>query len=172
MFVPKLFGKVVYKYHYLSHITSHTYLSPRKLLCNFDFSLLQMACRAWSEVEEEILLTNLTSLVDQGVWQAENGFHPGYLGVLENQMRVSFPEAGIKENHIEGKIKKWKRDYYDLDAILQIPGFGWNPNENKLVVENDVWNEFVQNWPQLRHFRDREFPNYNRWGHCFVRQEN
>ncbi|KAI8571431.1 hypothetical protein RHMOL_Rhmol01G0119700 [Rhododendron molle] len=108
-----------------------------------------MARRAWSEMEEEILLTNLTSLVDQGVWQAENEFHPGYLGVLENQMRVSFPEAGIKENHIEGKIKKWKRDYYDLDAILQIP-----------------------NWPQLRHFRDRKFPNYNRWGHCFVRQEN
>ncbi|KAI8530761.1 hypothetical protein RHMOL_Rhmol11G0084400 [Rhododendron molle] len=67
---------------------------------------------AWSEVEEEILLTNLTSLVDQGVWQAENRFHPGYLGVLENQMRVYFPEA---------------------DAILRIPGFGWNPNENKLV---------------------------------------
>ncbi|KAI8530762.1 hypothetical protein RHMOL_Rhmol11G0084400 [Rhododendron molle] len=61
---------------------------------------------AWSEVEEEILLTNLTSLVDQGVWQAENRFHPGYLGVLENQMRVYFPEAGIKQNHIEEKIKK------------------------------------------------------------------
>ncbi|KAI8542477.1 hypothetical protein RHMOL_Rhmol08G0140700 [Rhododendron molle] len=59
-------------------------------------------------------------------------------------MRVSFPEADIKENHIEGKIKKWKRDYFYLDAILQIPGFGWNPNENKLVVENDVWNEFVR----------------------------
>ncbi|KAI8524382.1 hypothetical protein RHMOL_Rhmol13G0146000 [Rhododendron molle] len=100
-----------------------------------------MARRAWSEVEEEILLTNLTSLVDQGVWQAKNGFHPGYLGVLENQMRVSFPEA---------------------DAILQIPGFGWNPNENKLVVQNDVWNEFVRTRPQLRQFRDREFPNYNR----------
>ncbi|KAI8524383.1 hypothetical protein RHMOL_Rhmol02G0281600 [Rhododendron molle] len=71
-----------------------------------------MARRAWSEVEEEILLTNLTSLVDQGVWQ--------------------------------GKIKKWKRDYFYLDAILQIPGFGWNPNENKLVVQNDVWNEFVR----------------------------
>ncbi|KAI8543478.1 hypothetical protein RHMOL_Rhmol08G0221600 [Rhododendron molle] len=71
-----------------------------------------MAHQAWSEVEEEILLTNLTSLVDQGVWQ--------------------------------GNIKKWNRDYFYLDAILQIPEFGWNPNENKLVVENDVWNEFVR----------------------------
>ncbi|KAI8539114.1 hypothetical protein RHMOL_Rhmol09G0155900 [Rhododendron molle] len=26
--------------------------------------------------------------------------------------------------------------------------------------------------PQLRNFRDKEFPNFNRWGHCFVRQEN
>ncbi|KAI8543480.1 hypothetical protein RHMOL_Rhmol08G0221600 [Rhododendron molle] len=59
-------------------------------------------------------------------------------------MRVCFLEAGIKENHIEGNIKKWNRDYFYLDAILQIPEFGWNPNENKLVVENDVWNEFVR----------------------------
>ncbi|XP_058179272.1 uncharacterized protein LOC131298025 [Rhododendron vialii] len=131
-----------------------------------------MAHRAWSEVEEEMLVTNLTSLVDQGVWQAENGFHSGYLGVLENQMRVSFLEAGIKQNHIEGKIKKWKRDYFYLDAMLRSPGFGWNPNENKLVVENDVWNEFIRDCPQLRHFRDMEFPKCDRWGHCFVRQEN
>ncbi|KAI8547537.1 hypothetical protein RHMOL_Rhmol07G0203800 [Rhododendron molle] len=134
--------------------------------------MARAARRAWSDEEEESLLEKLTTLVDQGVWQADNGFHPGYLDVLENQMRVSFPDAGIKQNHIEGKIKKWKRDYLDLDAILQIPGFGWNPNEHKLVVENDVWNEFVRGRPQLRNFRDKEFPNFNRWGHCFVRQEN
>ncbi|KAI8541551.1 hypothetical protein RHMOL_Rhmol08G0070700 [Rhododendron molle] len=83
-----------------------------------------MARWAWNEVEEEILLTNLTSLVDQGVWQAENEFRPGYLEVLENQMRVCFPEAGIKQNHIEGKVKIWKRDYFDLTLYFKFWGFG------------------------------------------------
>ncbi|KAI8524499.1 hypothetical protein RHMOL_Rhmol13G0153800 [Rhododendron molle] len=71
-----------------------------------------MAHRRWREEEEDTLLTNLTSLVDQGVWRT--------------------------------KIKKWKSDYRILDAMLRRPGFGWNPNENKLVVENEIWNEFVQ----------------------------
>ncbi|KAI8524498.1 hypothetical protein RHMOL_Rhmol13G0153800 [Rhododendron molle] len=83
-----------------------------------------MAHRRWREEEEDTLLTNLTSLVDQGVWRTNNGhFKPSYLGVLTNEMKVSFPRA---------------------DAMLRRPGFGWNPNENKLVVENEIWNEFVQ----------------------------
>ncbi|XP_058201219.1 uncharacterized protein LOC131315974 [Rhododendron vialii] len=105
-----------------------------------------MARRAWSEEEEDTLLTNLTSLVDQGVWRTDNGvFRPSYLGVLKNEMQVSFPQAGINEIHIEEKIKKWKHDYRILDAMLRRLGFGWNPNENKLVVGNEIWNEFVQN---------------------------
>ncbi|KAI8572661.1 hypothetical protein RHMOL_Rhmol01G0216700 [Rhododendron molle] len=59
-------------------------------------------------------------------------------------MRVSFPQASINEIHIKGKIKKWKSDYLILDAMLRRLGFGWNANENKLVVGNEIWNEFVQ----------------------------
>ncbi|KAI8549183.1 hypothetical protein RHMOL_Rhmol06G0006400 [Rhododendron molle] len=59
-------------------------------------------------------------------------------------MQVLFLQACINEIHIEGRIKKWKSDYHILDAMLRRPGFGWNRNENKLVVENEVWNAFVQ----------------------------
>ncbi|XP_058218709.1 uncharacterized protein LOC131329549 [Rhododendron vialii] len=132
-----------------------------------------MARRAWSEEEEDTLLTNLTSLVDQGVWRTDDGaFRPSYLEVLKNEMRVSFPQASINEIHIEGKIKKWKSDYRKLDAILRRPGFGWNPNENKLVVGNETWNEFVRDQRHLRHFRDMQFPHFNRWAYCFVSDEN
>ncbi|KAI8550356.1 hypothetical protein RHMOL_Rhmol06G0099400 [Rhododendron molle] len=87
------------------------------------FFIISMAHRRWREEEEDTLLTNLTSLVDQGVWRTNNGhFKPSYLGVLTNEMRVSFPLAGINEIHIEAKIKKWKSDYHILDAMLRRPG--------------------------------------------------
>ncbi|KAI8549181.1 hypothetical protein RHMOL_Rhmol06G0006400 [Rhododendron molle] len=83
-----------------------------------------MARQAWSEEEEDTLLTNRTSLVDLRVWRTDNGgFHPSYLGVVKNEMQVLFLQAY---------------------AMLRRPGFGWNRNENKLVVENEVWNAFVQ----------------------------
>ncbi|KAI8533311.1 hypothetical protein RHMOL_Rhmol11G0287400 [Rhododendron molle] len=83
-----------------------------------------MARQAWSEEEEDTLLTNRTSLVDLRVWRTDNGgFHPSYLGVLKHEMQVLFPQAY---------------------AMLRRPEFGWNRNENKLLVENEVWNAFVQ----------------------------
>ncbi|KAI8559087.1 hypothetical protein RHMOL_Rhmol04G0147600 [Rhododendron molle] len=104
-----------------------------------------MARRPWSDEEEDKLLTNLTSLVDQGVWQTDNGeFRDSYLGIFKNEISVSFPQVSINEIHIERRIKKWKSDFFILDAMLRRPGFEWNPNENKLIVENKIWNKFVQ----------------------------
>ncbi|KAI8551100.1 hypothetical protein RHMOL_Rhmol06G0158700 [Rhododendron molle] len=52
--------------------------------------------------------------------------------------------------------------------MLRRPRFEWNPNENKLVVENEIWNEFIQDHRHLRYFRDKQFLNFNRWAYCFV----
>ncbi|XP_058210947.1 uncharacterized protein LOC131323261 isoform X1 [Rhododendron vialii] len=129
-----------------------------------------MARREWSEEEEETLLEHLKSLVDGGIWQNENGwFIPASFVVLETQMRASFPQGGITKFHIEAKMKYWKATCFQLQDMLQISGFGWNENENRLAVENEVWNEFVKVNRQLRNMRDMQFPMFNRWSHCFVR---
>ncbi|KAI8532294.1 hypothetical protein RHMOL_Rhmol11G0202400 [Rhododendron molle] len=132
--------------------------------------MARAARRAWSDEEEESLLEKLTTLVDQGVWQAEHGFHPGYLEVFKNQMRSSFPQGGIAKNHIEAKIKNWKQTCFQLQHMLQILGFGWNATENRLLVEDAVWNEYVQVNRRARQMKEMQFPNYNRWCHCFGRE--
>ena len=83
-----------------------------------------MAHHGWTKVEEEILLQSLTTLVDQGVWQSNFGFHPSYSEVLKNQMQACFPEAGITKIHIERKITLWKRDFCYINQMRQIDGFG------------------------------------------------
>ncbi|KAI8568889.1 hypothetical protein RHMOL_Rhmol02G0235500 [Rhododendron molle] len=129
-----------------------------------------MARGEWSEEEEETLLENLMSLVDAGLWQNENGWLiSASFVVLETQMQASFPQGGIKKFHIESKMKYWKATCFRLQDMLQIFGFGWNENENRLAVENEVWNEFVKVNRQFRNMRDMQFPMFNRWSHCFVR---
>ncbi|KAI8559892.1 hypothetical protein RHMOL_Rhmol04G0211200 [Rhododendron molle] len=104
-----------------------------------------MARRVSTEVEEQMLLTNVTNLVDEGIWEGNgNGWHPGYLAVLQNQMQASLPQAGIEQNHIATKMKAWKREYSYLATMLHCPGFGWNANEKRLVVEDEVWNDFFR----------------------------
>ncbi|KAI8572025.1 hypothetical protein RHMOL_Rhmol01G0167000 [Rhododendron molle] len=87
-------------------------------------------------------------------------------------MQASFPQAGIERNHITSKMKTWKRDYWYLASILHRPGFGWNVNENRLVAQEKVWNDFVREQPQLRRYRDMQFSNFIQWGHIFGCWEN
>lgn len=41
--------------------------------------------RSWNEKEEEILMAELKKLVTKG-WRSDNGFRPGYLTKLKEQM--------------------------------------------------------------------------------------
>ncbi|XP_058193362.1 uncharacterized protein LOC131310389 [Rhododendron vialii] len=129
-----------------------------------------MARRAWTEAEEEKLLDNITSLVDAGVWQGEHGgMIPASFEVLQHQMTAAFLQGGFTKNIIEGKIKKWKETYFTIEDMMLTPGFGWNPNENRLVVDNEDWNEFVRVNPRARQMRGMQFSHFNRWAHCFRR---
>ncbi|XP_058215640.1 uncharacterized protein LOC131326774 [Rhododendron vialii] len=132
-----------------------------------------MAQRIWTEVEEETLLSKLTTLVDQGMWNGKpSECQPAYLEYLQNQMQASFPEAGIEPNHILRKMKYWKRGFFYVTEILHRPGFGWDSNENKVVAEYEVWEELIRDRPQVRLYRDRQIPKFNRLGHIFGRREN
>ncbi|KAI8543375.1 hypothetical protein RHMOL_Rhmol08G0212400 [Rhododendron molle] len=87
-------------------------------------------------------------------------------------MQASFPEAGIKPNHTLTKMKYSKRDFFYVTEMLHSPGFGWDSNENKVVVEDEVWNELIRDRPQVRHYRDMQFPKFNQLGHIFGLREN
>ena len=101
--------------------------------------------RPWSSDEEQSLVQCLTSLVQMEVWQSDFGFRPGYLQVLKNQMAESYPESGITEIHIEGKIKTWKSTYCTIvHQILMHEGFSWDANEKKVLATNEVWTNYIQ----------------------------
>ena len=101
--------------------------------------------RTWSSDEEQSLVQCLTSLVQMEVWQSDFGFRPGYLQVLRNKMADSYPESGITEIHIEGKIKTWKSTYCTIvHQILMHEGFSWDANEKKVLASNEVWTNYIQ----------------------------
>ena len=97
----------------------------------------------WREEEEERLLQLLTSLVDVEHMRGRR-LEPMHLTQLHNEMQVSFPERGIGVNCIYAKIRYWKRDFARIHEMLTFAGFGWDADENKIIVEEEVWDHFVQ----------------------------
>ncbi|KAL0430451.1 UNVERIFIED_CONTAM: hypothetical protein Sradi_0671100 [Sesamum radiatum] len=105
----------------------------------------------------------LKDVVKQG-WKCENDFRTGYLGVLEQDMKKLFPSSDIKTDpHIQSKIHVWKKTYGSLVGMLGRSGFGWNDATNMVVVDDDVWDNYIKIDPFVKNMRLRSFPFYPAW---------
>ncbi|KAL0360950.1 UNVERIFIED_CONTAM: hypothetical protein Sradi_3779500 [Sesamum radiatum] len=119
--------------------TTHIRLRKRRGMGGF-----KLPQRVWSVREEEGLIVALKDVVKQG-WKCENDFRTRYLGVLEQEMKKLFPSSDIKADpHIQSKIHLWKMTYGSLVSVLGRSGFGWNEATNMVVVDDDVWDNYVK----------------------------
>ncbi|KAL0385654.1 UNVERIFIED_CONTAM: hypothetical protein Sradi_2959700 [Sesamum radiatum] len=127
----------------------------------------KLSHRVWSVREEEGLIAALKDIVKQG-WKCDNGFRTGYLGVLEQEMVKLFPSSDIKADpHIQSKIHVWKKTYGSIVSMLTRSGFGWNDATNMVVVDDDVWENYVKVDPFVKNMRLKSFPFYPAWCEVF-----
>ena len=131
--IYQLNSKFFYKYHSLFGFSISHSLQVKHLI------EITMPPHIWTAEEEETLLQLLEYLINAG------GLRRGDFKLMEVEMEAAFPQQGIAANVIEGKIKAWKRTYHRVRDLICTPGFGWDQNENKFIVEEEgLWNEFVQ----------------------------
>ncbi|KAJ8636607.1 hypothetical protein MRB53_010874 [Persea americana] len=103
-------------------------------------------------------------MVNSGTYKADNGFKPGFLGVIEAVLKQKLPRSGIKaQPHIDSRIKTMKKDFrivYDMLNGENYSGFGWDPHKNVVVAEDEVWNAYVKTHKGAGQWRSRSFPHY------------
>lgn len=77
-----------------------------------------------------------------GTHKVDNGFKPGFLGVIEAVLKQKLSGSGIKAKpHIASRIKTLKKDFcvvYDMLNGENCSGFGWDPHKNVVVAEDEV----------------------------------
>ncbi|KAK9116440.1 hypothetical protein Sjap_015387 [Stephania japonica] len=117
----------------------------------------------WTIFEVGKLVEAMREMVDAGVYKADNGFKPGYLHFLEEKMRASCPSSGFKAKpHIESRVKTLKKDWTTVHDILTgvrhgCSGFGYDNGTNTIVASDDVWVDYIKNFPEAEKWCGKRF---------------
>ena len=89
----------------------------------------------------------LLELIGDVKWKADHGFKPGFTAKLEELMEKKLPGCGIRTSpHIESRYKTLRRQYRAIADMLgpNASGFGWNDNEKMVVVEKQIFEDWVK----------------------------
>ncbi|KAK9168845.1 hypothetical protein Syun_000985 [Stephania yunnanensis] len=123
--------------------------------------------RKWSHFEVAKLVKAMKDMVNSGTYKSDNGFKPGYISFLEEALKVSCPNSGILGRpHIESHVKSMKKDWSDVHAMINstLPdgssAFSFDSSRNMIVASNEVWDDYIRQFPKAQQWREKLFHHY------------
>ncbi|KAK9121912.1 hypothetical protein Syun_019529 [Stephania yunnanensis] len=120
----------------------------------------------WNHAEDVALVNAMVEMVASGVYKCDNGFKPGYLTKVEEALKTTCPNSGIKARpHIEFRLKSLKNNWFIVnDMICGIrhgtSGFGFDSTSNIVTAPEDVWEDYLRNYTEARPWSLKSFPLY------------
>ncbi|XP_052476883.1 uncharacterized protein At2g29880-like [Gossypium raimondii] len=123
--------------------------------------------------EEAVLVSYMVDFHNVGTFNVDMGFKAGYLNELEKMLEKALPNAMLKARlNIESRIRVLKRDWsivYDMLNGQNNIGFGWDEHRQLVVVEDAVWNSYLNSHKEVGQFRHRSFPYYGQLTAIYTR---
>ncbi|KAI8539083.1 hypothetical protein RHMOL_Rhmol09G0153500 [Rhododendron molle] len=123
--------------------------------------------RSWKKVEEDALMK--CRLNEEGKWKSENGFRTGYFTHLQKELQKVLPGCTLQANpHIDSKVKHWKSVWAKLVDIIGLSGFGWDAVNNRIDVEQPVWDAYEKaHGKKVQGLYRKSFPYFEDWQTIF-----
>ncbi|XP_028102674.1 uncharacterized protein LOC114301915 [Camellia sinensis] len=123
--------------------------------------------RFWNHCEEVFLITTMKDVIASNPrWKFDNNqFRAGFYNECEEKILSAFPRTDLRASpHIDSKIKFWRKQYNTLQDMLNISGFGWDDEQEMVLVDSDdVWQNYVRRVPDAKGMRNKPFPLYEDW---------
>ena len=84
-------------------------------------------------------------LHDKGELICECGLRPRVLNQLKGMLHGLIPGCILKAHpHIQSRIKKLKSNYYVVNDLLNLSGFGWDAENKCVTAPKEVWDEYMK----------------------------
>ncbi|KAI3732292.1 hypothetical protein L1987_63496 [Smallanthus sonchifolius] len=100
--------------------------------------------KKWNEKEDEKLVAAMLDVLNSGSnYKPGKGFKPGIFNAVEQQLVISFPEAGIKAKPHRKTMKSDWFAMHDMLAWNNTNCFGWDYNNDMLEDSQHVWQAYI-----------------------------
>ncbi|KAF3789975.1 hypothetical protein EJ110_NYTH17399 [Nymphaea thermarum] len=97
----------------------------------------------WTDAQLEFLINLLVQQSRLPGMKSGANLKPKAYKAIEQKMIEQFG-PGFTVEKIKNKLKITKADYNMCKQILATSGFGWDPTNKCVVVENEVWAEYIK----------------------------
>ncbi|CAL1374584.1 unnamed protein product [Linum trigynum] len=115
----------------------------------------------WPEKLDKPLVECILELVEKGLIVDGNCKNGGY-AALEKMLEQKVPGCGVRGRpHIEGRIKKLKKNWQAITFMRNQSGWGWDEANKCVTCPDGKWNDFEQMYPTCRGLNKKPFPVYD-----------
>ncbi|CAI9758030.1 unnamed protein product [Fraxinus pennsylvanica] len=114
----------------------------------------------------------ITSLVDQvlaGHKRSDNGFTTFQVSKaidsVNNGCRVM-----VSDKNVRARLKTLKKEHTEVHQLLNMSGFGLNPQTGRIVADAMAWDDFIKGKPEFGKWRTKLCPRYSVLKYQFLLQ--
>ncbi|KAK9113949.1 hypothetical protein Syun_020746 [Stephania yunnanensis] len=106
--------------------------------------------RKWSHAEDVALVNDMVEMVTSGMYKCDNDFKPAYLNHLEEALKITCPNSGIKARpHIESRQKSLKKEWFIVNDMMccirhGTSRFDFDSTSNMVTAPDDVWEDYLK----------------------------
>ncbi|XP_077229800.1 uncharacterized protein LOC143862629 [Tasmannia lanceolata] len=109
---------------------------------------------SWNDDMDRHLIVAIQHQIAEGQ-KAPNGFKDAAYSGAAQELTTVLKKQTTKD-HVKNRLKTMKTNYRFLNTIVNLSGFGWDPQLKKISVEEQVKNDYLARNPEhLRFFNNR-----------------
>ncbi|CAI9766694.1 unnamed protein product [Fraxinus pennsylvanica] len=114
----------------------------------------------WSDEMDGLLINSLVEQVLSGHKRTDNGFTS--FQVAKAIERVSNGcGVAVSDKNVRARLKTLKKEHTEVRQLLNMSGFGLDPETGRIVADQVAWDEFIKGKPEFGKWRTKLCPRYD-----------